>query len=84
MTADEIRQRLFRVLRSVAPESQPEQLDPSRNYRDELDLDSVDYMNVMVGLNQAFGIDIPETDYRALETVDGAVAYFGRRLAPGA
>jgi len=83
VTADDIRQQLFRVLRSVAPESQPEALDPTRNYRDELDLDSVDYMNVMVGLHQAFGIDIPETDYRALETVDGAVGYLARRLAPG-
>jgi acyl carrier protein len=80
MTPEEIRKAVFRVLRRVAPESKPEQLDPTLSFRDELDLDSVDFMNVVVGLHETLGVDVPESDYGKLVTIDGCVAYLAAKL----
>jgi acyl carrier protein len=75
MTKDDIRQVVVRVLRDIAPEIRPERLDPSANLRDALDLDSVDFMNFVVGLHAALGVDVPESDYDKLASLDACVAY---------
>jgi acyl carrier protein len=46
--------------------------------RGALDLDSMDFVNFVVGLHERTGIDIPEADYPRLRTMDGAIAYLGR------
>ena len=81
MNEKEIREAAFRVLRSIAPETDPAKVDPRASFRDELDLDSVDFMNFVVGLHAALGVDVPETDYAKLSTLDGCVAYLAGRLA---
>ena len=79
MTREEIRQGVLRVLCDVAPEVRPEALDPTANLRDTLDLDSVDFMNFVVGLHAAFGVDVPESDYGRLASLDDCVAYLAER-----
>ena len=79
MTKDEIRQVVVRVLRDVAPEVRPEALDPAASLRDTLDLDSVDFMNFVVGLHAALGVDVPESDYARLATLDDCVTYLAAR-----
>ena len=79
MTANEIRDVALRVLRAVAPESDPAKLDPKSSFRDELDLDSVDFMNFVVGLHAALGVDVPESDYAQLTSLDACVAYLAAR-----
>lgn len=79
MTKDQIRQEVVRVLRDVAPETQPDGLDPAANLRDTLDLDSVDFMNFVVGLHAALGVDVPEADYDQLTSLDACVAYLAAK-----
>jgi acyl carrier protein len=79
VTTDEIRQAVVRVLRDVAPEMRPEGLDPTANLRDTLDLDSVDFMNFVVGLHTALGVDVPEADYDKLASLDACVAYLAAK-----
>lgn len=83
MTPDEIRAGVLATLQSIAPEVADEPLVPDRALRDQVDLDSMDWLNVMVGLHQRFGIDIPEADYRQLSTLDALVAYIEQRMAHG-
>jgi len=47
--------------------------------REQLDLDSMDFLNFAIGLNKAFGVDIPEADYRKLATLEGCVGYLAAR-----
>jgi len=68
------------VLRKVAPDVDLVALDSGVDLREQADLDSVDFLNLVVGLHQALGVDVPETDYDELTTLDGAVAYLERRL----
>lgn len=79
MTKDEIRQVVVRVLRDVAPEIRADSLEPRANLRDTLDLDSVDFMNFVVGLHAALGVDVPEGDYGKLASLDDCVAYLAAK-----
>ena len=78
MTEDEIRATVLRALGEIAPEADAARLDPNRPLRDQLDLDSMDILNVMVALHDALHVDIPETDYQKLATLNGAIAYLAR------
>ena len=75
MTNDAIRAEVLRALSSVAPEADLTTLNPRANLRDELDLDSVDFMNFVVAIHTVLKIDIPEADYSKLASVDACVAY---------
>jgi acyl carrier protein len=79
MTDDEIRTTLLRVIGDVAPEADATRIDPDTPLRDQLDLDSMDLLNVMIGLHEALHVDIPETDYPKLATLSMAVAYLRER-----
>jgi acyl carrier protein len=79
VTKDEIRQVVVRVLRDVAPEVRPDALDPTASLRDTLDLDSVDFMNFVVGLHAALGVDVPEADYDQLASLDACVTYLAAK-----
>lgn len=80
MNDDEIRAGVLATLQTIAPELAGEPLVPDRALRDQVDLDSMDWLNVMLGLHQRFGVDIPEADYARLTTLDTIVAYLAQRL----
>jgi acyl carrier protein len=69
------RQVVLDALRAVAPEADLVDLDPGADVADELDLDSIDFLNVVTELSRSIGTDIPEQDYPKLATLDGFVAY---------
>jgi acyl carrier protein len=75
VTEAEIRAVVLRALGEIAPEADLTSLDPDASLRDQLDLDSMDVLNVMIALHEALHVDIPETDYPKLATLNGAVAY---------
>lgn len=75
MTEPEIRDTVLRALRNVAPEIDPATLAPDVPLREQVDIDSVDYLRVLVELNEKVGVDIPEADYARIATIDQLVAY---------
>jgi acyl carrier protein len=83
VTNDEIRAKVLAALAAAVPELEPDALAPDANLREALDIDSMDFLNFAIGLHKAFGIEIPEADYRRLATIDGCVAYLGARLGRG-
>ena len=79
---DSIRETVLSALCRVAPEIDPIEIDPSASMQEELDIDSMDYLNFVTALHEATGIDVPERDYPQLQTVDQCVAYLSaHRLA---
>jgi len=77
--ADELRAVVLRVLGDVAPEADLASLQPDVAFREQLDLDSMDILNFVVGLHGALGVEIPEADYPKLATLDGCVEYLASR-----
>lgn len=80
MNDETIRDTVFDVLRRIAPEVDPRSVATDRPLRDQIDLDSMDWLNFLVGLHEALKVDIPESDYRRLYTLDDLVGYLRRRL----
>jgi acyl carrier protein len=80
VTTDDLRTLLLDVLSDIAPETDPASVDPTEDLRDELDLDSMDELNMITKVSERLGIDVPEDDYPKLRTLDGAVAYLADRV----
>jgi acyl carrier protein len=81
VTREEIRATVLRALGDIAPEADLGALKPDVPFRDQLDLDSMDLLNVVVGLHAAVGVDIPEADYPKLATLDACVTYLTSKVA---
>jgi acyl carrier protein len=79
MNEAEIRATILRIFGSIAPEADLAHLDPDTSLREQLDLDSMDVLNLMIALHEALHVDIPETDYPKLATLNQAVAYLAQR-----
>lgn len=69
------------ILHSIAPEVDVDELEPARPLRQQVDLDSMDWLNFLVGLHQRLGINIPEADYAKLVTLDNVLDYLQVKLA---
>jgi len=81
VSQQEIRAAVIGVLKSIAPELEEAELAPERPLRDQIDLDSMDWLNVIVALHERLQVEIPESDYAKLTTLEAVVAYIGARRA---
>jgi acyl carrier protein len=79
VTRDEIRAAVLRALATVAPEADLAGIAPDRRLRDQVDLDSVDFLNFLVALHDTLGIDVPDADYAKVQTLDQCVDYLVAR-----
>ena len=77
MTPEEVRRLLFEELGNIAPEWDAAEIDPKADIREAMDIDSMDVLNLVIALHKRTGIDIPETDYGEILTIDSAVAGAG-------
>ena len=76
----QIKEVVLRVLNGIAPEVDVNSIDPSRDLRDQMDIDSVDFLNFAIGLHKDFGIEIPDADISKLVTLNGCVDYLVSRV----
>ncbi len=82
MRDDEIKALIIRELGKIAPEVDANDIDSAGDLREQIDLDSMDILNLMIAIHEATGVDIPEADYPQLATLDTCVSYLRARL-PG-
>jgi acyl carrier protein len=82
MTREQIREAVLRALGRIAPEVDPAQLKPKIRIRDQADLDSMDMLNFIIALHNDLKIEIPETDYPKLLTLDDCIEYLASRQTP--
>ncbi|MGE0387774.1 MAG: acyl carrier protein [Gammaproteobacteria bacterium] len=71
---------IYSVLGGIAPEVEAGSLRPDRPLRDQVDIDSYDWLTFLVGLHDALGVEIPEADYAGLVTLDNLLDYLAARL----
>jgi acyl carrier protein len=75
MNTTDIRQLASQVLAAIAPEADLSSVGDTEDLREALDLDSMDFLNFIIGLSQGSGRAIPESDYPRLFTLQGLTAY---------
>jgi acyl carrier protein len=83
MTADQIRAQVLDCLGRVAPEADPAAIAPDVPLRDQLDIDSMDFLRFVIELDEALHVAVPESDYPEIATLNGCIRYLSARL-PGA
>jgi acyl carrier protein len=79
-----IRSKVVAIIRSVAPEVEEGELADGRPLREQVDLDSMDWLRVIVGVHEQLAVDIPESDYGKLRSLDDWVGYLRPKLPEGA
>ena len=79
MDASRVRATIAEVLAGIAPEVEFASLDRTAPLRDQIDLDSMDFLNVIVGLHERLSVDIPESDYARLISLNDLVDYLCAR-----
>jgi len=75
MTEQEIKQIIFQLLKKIAPDTEPEKLKPEDDIRHTLEIDSFDALQLVVSLDEQFGIETPEEDYGKIATLKGLINY---------
>ncbi len=81
MVHHDVRGEVLSVLTTIAPEVEPEDISDDVLLRDQVDLDSMDWLNFLVGLHKRLDIDIPESDYASLRTLGDIVRYVAQHAA---
>ena len=81
MTDAEIRAAYLEELAKVAPDIDPQTVEDGDHIQDDLELDSMDVLNLVTALHERTGVDIPEQDYPRIATVKLAVAYLTGAMA---
>ncbi|MGB8623387.1 MAG: acyl carrier protein [Paracoccaceae bacterium] len=79
MTKDEIEKTLRGELRRIAPDIDPDEIDRDGELREEFDIDSLDFLNLVTALGKALKVEMPEADYPKMATYNGLIAYLDAR-----
>lgn len=83
MNEQDIRAQVLGVLTDIAPEVDPAAIKSDLGLRDQLDIDSMDFLSFLIGLSKRFQVDVPEADYGKLATLDACVSYIAARVRDG-
>ena len=75
MNTTDIRGEVLSVLTSIAPEVDAGDITDDELLRDQVDLDSMDWLNFLIGIHKRLNVDIPESDYASLRTLADVVRH---------
>ncbi len=81
MTREEIVDAIKDIITTIAPDEDVSNLTNSERLRDQIDLDSMDFLDIVMELRKLYGVQIPEEEYKELATLDGCVNYLMSSLA---
>ena len=80
MNEQQLRTTVITILQTVAPEVEEGDLQDERPLRQQVDLDSMDWLNFLIGLDEPLKVDIPESDYGRLVTLADVLDYLQEKL----
>jgi len=75
MTDDELKDLALRAQFDIAPDLEGETILPEGSFRDQFEIDSMNFLKFVIKLHEATGIDIPESDYPKSATLSGCIFY---------
>ena len=81
MNRQELLATVLATLKAIAPEVEENDMVADQPLREQVDLDSMDWLNFLIGLHEKLKVDIPEADYAKLRTLDDLLAYLGVKVA---
>lgn len=80
MTREEIKDIVINIINDILPEGECGDLDPDARLRDQLDLDSMDFLDIVMELRKRYKVEVPENDYPELATLTGCMNYLEPKM----
>jgi len=84
VSREEVVQLIMEIIREIVPTEDLSDVDPDIPLRDQLELDSVDFLNIVMELQMRYQLEIPEDEFIELTTLNRCAAYLGPKLEPRA
>lgn len=75
MTHEEVKQIVLDIIADIAPDEDTNDLDPAVSLREQLDLDSMDFLDIVMELRKRHKVEVPQEDYPRLATLNSCVEY---------
>ena len=75
MTRDEVRRAVVNILEDIAPDEDLSSIKDDVTLREQMDLDSMDFLDIVMELRKRFNIEVPESDYQELVSMDSCIQY---------
>ena len=75
MTREEVSQAIIDIINDILPEGDCSEVNPDEKLRDQLDLDSMDFLDIVMELRKQYGVEVPEEDYPKLATLNSCIEY---------
>lgn len=80
MTKEQIKATILEIIAQIIPDEDLSNLKGDIPLREQVELDSMDFLDIIMELRKRYGIEVPEDDYTQLATLDGSVAYLEPRM----
>ena len=81
MEATAVGPAILDIISTIAPDEELGAIKPDVRLRDQIDLDSMDFLDIVMELRKRYGVEVPEEDYPNLATLDSCQEYIGPLLA---
>ena len=81
MTVSEVRKAILDIIARIAPDEDLSDLNDEDRIRDQIDLDSMDFLDIVMELRKIYGVEVPESDYMELSTLQRGAEYLAPRMA---
>ena len=75
MTKEEVRRAVVSILEDIAPDEDLSSIKDDAALREQMDLDSMDFLDIVMELRKRFNIEVPESDYQELVSMDSCIQY---------
>ena len=80
MTRDQIKDAIVEIINAILPDGDCSQVNPDEKLRDQLDLDSMDFLDIVMELRKQYKVQIPEEDYPKLASLSSCIEYLEPRM----
>ena len=80
MLPSEIRTAVLKILENIAPDDDLSGLVDDKPFREQLELDSMDFLDIVMELRKRYRVQIPEEDYQQLASMGSTVAYLAPKM----
>jgi acyl carrier protein len=80
MTKEQIKETILKIIAQIIPDEDLSNLKGDIPIREQVDLDSMDFLDIVMELRKRYSIEVPEDDYMHLATLDSTVAYLEPRM----
>jgi acyl carrier protein len=80
MNSAEIRQAIVDILKDIAPDDPVDDLNDDQSFRDQMELDSMDFLDIVMELRKRYRVQVPEEDYPSLASMASTVKYLEPKM----